>query len=165
MSRTEKMMSDTTFDIRGLDELAGDIAKATKLWPDEMRRSLDEQGKRFAKFARKEYKGLVKKHTGNITKGFSASHPIGVASDMQVNFRAEAGKRNPHFHLIENGHELYRPWYKSRKLKIKYSDGGERLGFVPGKHAMPKIADEYAPEFYKATEETVEKILRECDLT
>ena len=52
----------------------------------------------------------------------------------------------PHFHLIENGHNLVR--------------GGRTVGFVDGRHIMEKTKNEYENIVPARFQEMVENILK-----
>ena len=56
----------------------------------------------------------------------------------------------PHFHLIEDGHQLVR--------------GGRVIGFVPGKHIMERTRNEYEDIVPEEFEKMADDILGECDL-
>ena len=56
----------------------------------------------------------------------------------------------PHFHLVENGHNLVR--------------GGRVIGFVPGKHIMEKTRHEYEDIVPERFEKMIEDVLKESGL-
>ena len=56
----------------------------------------------------------------------------------------------PHFHLVENGHQLVR--------------NGRAIGFVPGKHIMEKTRNDYKEIVPERFEKMLNDILEESDL-
>jgi hypothetical protein len=160
-------MADTEFSFKGLKEIEDDMKKVVEAYPVECRAALDEQGKAFRKFAAREYKKETRT-ARTLTKGFSVSKPKGFGMDMYVEFSAETGG-NPHFHLIENGHEIILPYWTQRwagnhKVRVKNRAGGDHRGFVPGVHAIPKIRNKYAPVFIAAAEAMIDRLLKKGDL-
>jgi hypothetical protein len=157
-------MANTDFSIKGLKEIEDDMKKVVEAYPIDCQATLIEQGKAFKKFAASEYKGEART-AKNLTKGFTVSPPEGAGVDMYVSFSAESGKKNPHWHLIENGHEIVMPFWKSKRKRIRNRAGGENRGFVPGAHAMPKIREKYFPVFIAAAEELIDRLLKKGDMT
>jgi hypothetical protein len=152
---------DFSMDYQGLDELERDMERAMKLFPDECRRNLEEQGNEFRTMARQEYRKATTRRTGNLTRGFYISPVMGLGLNQFIEFCAEGNGRrrpNPHFHLIENGHKIVLPYSWDNV-------GGDQRGFVPGVKLIPKLRAKFEPVFRAAAERTIDKILKGSGLT
>ncbi len=143
------------FTIAGFDELQDDLLRAVKLYPDKAMETLEHEGREFKKRVREITRSVTKEYTGNITKGFRISKAKGFGTEMYVEFSAE-GKKNPHFHLVENGHDAYAGGRKGYK--------GKKVGFVPGKHMVKKATLEYREKLPEALEKMRDEILREVGM-
>lgn len=158
------MSNNVQVQITGLAELARDIEHAANLAPLEFQRGMKEITKKFMDDLKDEADNAYST-TKNITSGFKMS-PVNVANDVLWSyFMPEAkGNKNHHWHLNEFGHELLRPTWKSRRLVIRYQNGGERLGFVPGKHLVDKMLPGFEDYMDEAVMELVDSILEENNL-
>lgn len=144
----------------GLEELANDLKNTIDKYPDMADEVLKESGKKFVKHVKKEYKAKVKKHSGKLTKGMKLGNVQNYGSAASIDFYAE-NKKNPHFHLIENGHNLVTPKYRKGK---RMENGGQIIGWVPGVKLMPKIRQEYGPVWQQDIERAAERMLKEENL-
>ena len=143
------MSNNIHVQITGLDELARDIERAADLAPKEFRKGVKTITKKFMDDLKDEAANTYAS-TVHITSGFKMS-PISMIGDtLQTQFMPEAkGNKGHAWHLQEFGYELKRPNWKSRSKAIRYKNGGQTLGFVPGK----QLVDKKLPEFEDLMEE------------
>lgn len=144
-------------EVNGLQELADDLKRALDKYPDMADEALQESGKKFVKHVKKAYKAKMKKHSGKLTRGMKLGKVYGYGSAASINFYAE-NKKNPHFHLIENGHNLVTP--KTRNGK-RLENGGQVIGWVQGVKLMPRLRKEYAPIWHADVGKAAERLLKE----
>lgn len=145
------------FRLGDLEGLEKDLSKAIQLYPDKAQDTLEQLGKKFRNETIKETYRAVNKMTGNLQKGYKLSKVHGYGKNMEIDFRGEA----PHFHLIENGHEIILP--KTRKGKRR-KHGGENRGFVPGRLIVKKVKGDFGEIVPKQLDKMAKEILRECEL-
>lgn len=145
----------------GVDELVADLERAVKLHPDAAEKGLRRSAFRFKAFLAKIVKSKVKEHTGNLTKGFWVSPVKGFRMDMEVDFSAETKKKNPHFHLIENGHDIILPL---RRNGVKRKRGGEKVGYKPGIKVLPGARKSFEPKLEEDLAKVRDQILKEAGL-
>lgn len=144
-------MSDMDFTISGLSELTESLQKAVKAYPDKAEKTLKASGNKFKKrVCQITDEAEIKEHTGNLKKGYKVSKVHGYGTDMEIDFHGET-KTNPHFHLIENGHE-------------QISKDGNHIGFVPGYHIVAQARTEYKNVLPKELDKMCKKILKESNL-
>lgn len=124
-------------EFHGSEELVRDFQKATESYYNLAEESLTRVGRKYKTTLRKRVRGEVKTDK-KLTKGFYTSKPIGNGGDLRVNFSGE-GKVNPHWHLIERGHELVRP--NVNRFKKPYKDAGAHIGHVGGIEQIDALAD------------------------
>lgn len=145
------------FTIRGFDELQDDMKKAINLYPQKAEEALIKQGQEFKKRVIKITNQVTKKYKGNITKGFKVTEVYGFRENMECHFMAEGrGKKNPHFHLVENGHDVYAGGKGGRTAT--------KVGYVPGKHMVRQASKEYQEELPKQLEQVLDDILKGAHL-
>ncbi len=140
-------------DFEGLDEFADDLKRALNEYPDMAAEALEKSGRRFVKHVKKTYEAKFSEH---LTKGMKLGKVKDYGTASSIDFYAE-NKKNPHFHLIENGHNLVTPRYRNGK---RLKNGGQIIGWVQGVKLMPKIRKEYAPIWAEDVESTAEKLLK-----
>ena len=102
---------------------------------EDAEKELKKEGREFSKAVRKEALSATDKHTGNLTKGFRLGPVKHINGVILEEFMAE-GRKNPHWHLVENGHEIITPFKKNGK---KLKNGGKCVGFVPGKRIVSAV--------------------------
>lgn len=147
-------------EFKGVDELEQTLRDAAEKYPDIAEDVLKKEQKDFKKRMEKETWSAVEKHTGNLVKGFRFSKIEMVRGDMETNFMAEGGKKNPHFHLINNGHEMVTPVSKNGK---KVKGGGKTVGFVPGRRIKEPVIEQWKSEHKERSERMLEKICQEAN--
>ncbi|MDE6984777.1 MAG: hypothetical protein K2O99_09655 [Lachnospiraceae bacterium] len=140
------------FRLEGLEELERDLEKAVRKAPAQAEKTLVDLAKKFKKSAKKRAQTELKPHdrkSGQEKKAISARWGHKLVGDS-LGAAALVWNSAPHFHLIENGHQLVR--------------NGRAIGFVEGKHIMEKTRNEYKDIVPEQFEKMVEDILKECDL-
>ena len=122
-------MSDMGLDLKGFDELRDELAKAIKLYPDLAEKKMEDTAKKFKNRVITITYSAVGKRTGNLIKGFKLDKMRSYGINMEKDFRGTA----PHFHLIENGHNLT-------------NKAGESVGkgWVPGYNIVDQARHEYS---------------------
>lgn len=154
------MASEFDFDFDSFEELRSGFDQMAKKFPDYAENSLRKEGEEFKKAVKKEALQATDKHTGNLTKGFRLSPVRNVGGIIQQDFMAE-GQKNPHWHLIEKGHEIITPFTrKGKKLK----NGGKVVGFVPGRRIIPKVLKAWGPKHEERLRHVLENLKKEVDL-
>lgn len=144
-------------ELSGLTELQDDLKKAIDLYPDKAEATLQRQGRLFSNRVKVITEKVTKKHRGNITKGFKVTKVTGFRENMECHFMAEGrGKKNPHFHLVDQGHDVY--------AGGKAGHESVKVGHVAGKHMVQKAYVEYKEEIPKAMERMRDSILKEAGL-
>lgn len=144
--------------ITGIGELMEEMQDAIKKYPDIAKEALEVSGKKFKNAVKKETRSATFTHTGNLQKGYKLDGVEGYGPYMHINFRATA----PHFHLIENGHELVSQRTKKGK---KLKSGGQSIGFVPGRLIVAAVRADFSENrFPEEMEKAMEKLLKESHL-
>ncbi len=146
------MAENFEFSFEGLEEFERDFKKAIKKAPVSVEETLIELAKEFKNSAKKKARSELK-HTRR--EGDDKKKAIGrkwghkLVNDG-LGATALVWNSAPHFHLIEDGHNLVR--------------GGRVIGFVPGKHIMEKTRNDYKDIVPKRFEKMIDDILKESDL-
>lgn len=160
-------MSDE-INIIGADELIKEIEEAVKKYPDVAQDAVKEAGKRFKKKLKENVRSAVRSSSDNcrkLTSGFSTSVKMSGLY-TRCEFSAENPSKNPHWHLVENGHEMYGP--ENRHIK-ELSQGFKTLGvrphehkgFVSGIKQVDRTVDQFEGEFKAAVETSIDKYVKE----
>lgn len=149
------------FELKGLTELIDDLDMAMDINQDEVEKGMKRSMFHFKNFTKKLVWTKVKEHTGNLTKGFWNSQIKGLGEDIEIDFAAENKKKNPHWHLIENGHDIRTP---ERKYGKRLKSGGEIVGFKPGLKLMPKARAQFEPKYIADMEKVRDKVLKKAGL-
>ncbi len=140
------------FSFEGLEELERDLEKAVQKAPIQAKETLIELAKEFKASAKKRAKKEtkhVKREAGEENKAIAKRWGHKLVGD-RLGAAALVWNGAPHFHLVEDGHQLVR--------------GGRAIGFVPGKHIMEKTRTEYKDVVPERFEKMIEDILKESDL-
>lgn len=145
--------------LTGMEVLQKELEQAVKLYPELANKRLKRHKYRLKNHVKKMVRENVKtdKH---LTEGFYASGPKGDIDELNIEFSAE-GKKNPHWHLIEDGHDIIMPFTRNGATR---KDGGEKRGYVPGKKILPKARKSYEKTFNKDIEEMTDELLKKAGL-
>ncbi|MCI5952558.1 MAG: HK97 gp10 family phage protein [Anaerostipes sp.] len=144
----------------GVEELENALYEAAKKYPDLAEDTLKKEQREFIKDMKKETWKAVEKKTGNLAKGYRFGKINIIRGNMETDFHAEGGKKNPHFHLINNGHELVTP--VSRKGK-RLENGGKEIGFVPGRRIKEPVISDWGEKHAERAERMLRRICEEAD--
>lgn len=146
------MADSFEFSFEGLEEFERDLEKAIRKAPAQAEETLVELAKEFKASAKKKANSELKhvKREGDDKKWAISKKWGHKLVDDYIGATALVWNSAPHFHLIENGHQLVR--------------GGNVIGFVPGKHIMEKTRNDYKDIVPERFEKMIEDILKESDL-
>lgn len=129
--------------VQGVTELAADLETFFKALPDAEDEALRKGALKFKNETRKKVRGKVKSDK-RLTSGFYTKELRGSGTlDAVAYFYAETHPDNPHWHLIEKGHDIVRP--KIGRNGHPTKDPGAILGHVEGIHVMKEMAAEFGP--------------------
>lgn len=145
------MADSFEFSCEGLEELERDLKKAIRKAPAQAEETLIELAKRFKKSAKKRAKTETKhiKREGDDKKWAIERRWGHKLVDDGLGSAVLIWNSAPHFHLVENGHQVVRK--------------GRAVGFAPGKHIMEKTRNEYKDIVHEQFEKMIDDILRESD--
>ncbi len=146
------MAESFEFSCEGLEELEHDLTQVIKKCPTYASETLRELAKDFKNSAKKKANSELKQHNrkeDQKKKAIKRKWGTKIV-DEDIGMTALIWNSARHFHLIENGHQLVR--------------GGRVIGFVPGKHIMEKIQNDYKDIVPERFEKMVNNILKECGL-
>lgn len=152
------MADSFDFDVNGLEELERDLIKAIRIAPAQAEETLKQLSKDFKASAKKKANSELKhiKRSEDDEKYAIKKNWGSKIVDDGLGMAALIWNKAPHFHLVENGHQLVRGG--------KLGKGGEVVGFVPGKHIMEKTRNDYKDIVPERFQQMVDDILREGDL-
>lgn len=129
-------------EVEGLDELAETFENIVRKYPDRAADLLVKQAKALRKDVVKQVKndtdtdGTSRKSLAKVgSYGISKVQGFGEGQFIEIS------AKSPHFHLLENGHQMVLPKTRTvtrdgAKVKINLARGGETVGFVLGYHFM-----------------------------
>lgn len=146
------MAESFEFRFEGLEEFERDLKNAIKKAPAQAEETLIELAKEFKNSAKKKADSELKhiKREGD-SKKYAIKRRWGhKLVDDGLGATVLVWNSAPHFHLVENGHNLVRK--------------GRIIGFVPGKHIMEKTRNDYKDIVPERFEKMVDDILKESDL-
>jgi len=146
------MANGFDFDIEGLEELEQDLIKAIRKAPAQAEETLKQLSKEYKASAKKKANSELKhiKRNEDDEKYAIKKNWGSKIIDDGLGMTALIWNKAPHFHLVENGHQLVRD--------------GHVIGFVAGKHIMEKTRNDYKDIVPERFEKMVDDILRESDL-
>lgn len=154
LKKVIRMSIEMDFDEKAFKELMQALEDVSKTYPDYVDKMLKKEGEDFKERVKDRVKTTLNEHTGNLTKGFRLGPVQNIGGCYTMNFMAE-GKKNPHWHLVEKGHEMKIPYKRNGKPR---ADGGRIAGFVPGKHIVRPVLKEWDKEHGKRVERVLEKM-------
>lgn len=150
-------------EFHGDRELLRDFMTLTKKYNSYGENALKRAGQKYKTVLRENVRSSVKSDR-KLTKGFSTRGPHGVyAEDLWLEFIPE-GKPNPHWHLVEHGHDIIRQ--DRNRFKKPYKDAGDKIGHVVGKEQIRALHDsgEFDPIMEREMVAALDKALEAGDL-
>jgi hypothetical protein len=161
-------MAEIEVRFEGMKELQERLERMVKKYPDVTIGTMKKTGLELKKMAKADTDmSGVKKHSGNLMKGYRFSMPNSGANsygmDIIGEFRAET-KKNPHMHLIEHGHNVV-PRGPTKKTKeasretstIKETPHGTTR--VPGYHMIETTLNQFEKQYPEIALRCMEKIV------
>lgn len=146
------MADSLEFSLEGLEEFERDLKKAIQKAPVQAEKTLIKLAKEFKKSA-KERAEAETKHIkrDEDDKKWAIERRWGhKLVDEQMGATALVWNSAPHFHLVENGHQIVR--------------GGRVVGFTPGKHIMEKTRNDYEDIVPERFRKMIDEVLKESGL-
>lgn len=140
------------FEVSGLEELERDLREVIKKAPVQAEETLLSIARDFKKSAKKRAESTLGKHKRKEGKEKYAikrkwGHKL---VDRHVGATAMVWNSAPHFHLIENGHNIV----KNGRIK----------GFVPGRHIMEMTRNDFQEIVPERFRQMIDDILKESGL-
>ena len=171
-------MSDYGFELGGLEELAADIQQCLKDYPEETSKKAYNLSGKFTKDVNKKFPGRYNQGKRPLSKNWEREREKTLFTGYTI--RINVSNKSPHFHLVENGHELYisperyaamkagKITFKGAihhgKRRTKDSMGMVRAKFVPGKHYCERTRNEWKEKYPQLVEKFVDKMLKDHKL-
>lgn len=161
-------MSEETIILstEGIEQLVEDFKKLARKYPDRTGELLQQEAKKIRKDVInhvKRDKETNKKTKRSLTK--ASSYKISPVQGYNEKQYVEISARAPHFHLVEHGHEMKMPYYHGIKgqkgVKVPNKNGGQTIGFVPGKHMMADAVREENSKIADVVSDMVDALLQE----
>lgn len=136
-------MSDEVLVITGAEELAADMKRLIDTAPEALDRAMMRAAKGFTDDCNDlmpsdySFRKTWKRHK--------------VTGDFGITTAIEVRNAAPHWHLVENGH-------------VKWLNGTNTGGFVPGKHYAERTRERYREEYPAIVGAAVAKAMLEVGL-
>ena len=146
------MADSFEFSIDGLEEFQHALEKTIQKAPAQAEQTLLEVAKEFKASAKRKANSELKhvEREGDDKKWAIKRRWGHKMVDDRLGATVLVWNSAPHFHLVENGHNLV--------------GGGNVIGFVPGKHIMEKTRHEYEDIVPERFEKMIEDVLKESGL-
>ena len=155
-----------SLDVEGIDELVDRFKKLARKYPDKTGELLKKEAKSLRKDVINRVKrdnDTNKKSKRSLTK--ASSYKISPVKGYNGKQYVEISAKSPHFHLVEHGHEKVMPYshgLRGKKgIKIPNKNGGQTIGFVPGKHMMAQAVSEEQGNIANVVSGMVDELLKE----
>lgn len=146
------------FDAHELGEYSERLLRmAQSQFPRDTRNFMGRAGGKFSTKAKKNYRSMTKKKTGNLIKGVSKGRPYKYSSN-EFSVRVKNGA--PHAHLLEHGHA---EWFH-HTVRHNFASARPSGRYVKGYHVMGKSVREFEGEFPPMAEQFIDKLLAEGKL-
>lgn len=130
------------FSIDGLDELQKDIQQLVMDYPDETNKQMRKFANEFKEDCNAKMPAEYKEGKRPIPKNWEVKNK----QVLRVSIDAEIRNKAPHFHLVENGHNMV----------VR----GQTVGFVPGKHYAERTREEWKEDFPDKVKDFVDEMLK-----
>ncbi len=146
---SEQMLS---MSVDGLEDLEKSFRELVNKYPDKAGDLLRADARQLRKDVVKEVKKLTKT-TGSSKRSLAkvGSYKISQVQGYYEGQYVEISAKSPHFHLVENGHELI--------------INGQNRGFVQGKHMLDTAVKRHQESMPGIVSDMVDKLLEEGGLS
>lgn len=138
-----------SFDVKGIDDLSLKIKRLANDYPEDTKREFKRVAYKLKNSCLKRINERTDEITGKLAKkGVDVSPVKGRGANLLVDIYGN----QPHFHLIENGHEIIDP------------KTGENKGFVPGFNCMSDTITEYREKYPEEMQILVNRMIKKKGL-
>lgn len=155
-------MSSINLNVKGAEELIKALQKAERKFPASAEAILKKEARAAAKDIKKRIGKEAKGHgnkPGTLKKSFQAGKVIKRGNTYTDAVTTTA----PHYHLYEEGHELYAHNRKNKKGKGKPGTG-QKIGNVKGRKTVARYMAQRSEDSEKIGERLLDEILRDAGL-
>ncbi len=174
------MAENFSFSFEGLDELKKDFDDMLRKYPDETEKEMYRLGGVFTKDINDKFPSDYAKGKRPLAKDWHRTREKGTFGGYTVGIEIE--NTAPHWHLVENGHEVkgnpkmyaaYRagkldhtkPSSKKHRSRNKNNKDLKVLGWAPGKGYCQKTRDEWnGGEFAEHVQKYFDKMKKRHNL-
>lgn len=170
-------MSEFGFELKGIDEFAADIERCLKEYPEEASRKVYNLAGKFTKDVNEKFPSNYETGKRSLPRSWKRERERTMFTGYTI--RVNVSNKSPHFHLVENGHEMVitpiaYAIHANRKSGSKASKKRKRIkeakfkkehrGFVPGKHYCEKTRNEWQEKYPEEIEKFLNKMLKDRNL-
>lgn len=148
------------FDINGFDSLEKALETASKRFPASVENVLTEEAKNVSQDAGDTVAAKIKGHgkkPGTLQKGFKPGKVIKKGN----NYTSASVTGAPHYHLVEEGHDLYTHLKKNKRGKGKVGSN-KKIGHVEGKKIVAQVMAKRTEYSELIAMELLDSILKEA---
>lgn len=143
------------FDCRELEAYARELQKCPERLEKKTRTFLQREGtklrNRITTKAKKAVKPHVKPRHVTDKRKYAESFQRGKVYQYRDVDAVRVFNSTRHAHLIESGHDVYKPGPKK---------GGKKLGHAEGRHPMQKAVAAYEPVFERNCEKLIDEVVK-----
>lgn len=176
------MAERISFSLDGLDELQNDFNKLLRKYPDDTEKEVYRLAGIFAKNVNEKLPPSYSAEKDGLSKSWHRTREKDTFGGCSYTVGVEIQNTAPHWHLVENGHEVKADpqmfaAYKAGKLDHSKSAGSSEhksrnkspklkvLGWAPGKGYCQKTRDEWeGGEFADYVGKFVDKLKKKHNL-
>lgn len=170
--RIIRVQGDYTVEIRGLERLEQKMRQAVQVYPDIAINTMRRAGIRLRKELVQNTDDVgVGVITGNLKKGYRFSIPTTGSASRGMNVEGHLiaeTRKNPHFHLIEHGHNMV-PRGADKRPRNRPTNGEDEREHHGGQgrsgyHMAEKTLTEFAPKYPAIAMKCMDEILKKAGL-
>lgn len=157
-----------SFDVSGFDDLNEALGVAQKQFPASAEKILKKEARNLTKDIKKNVAERINGHgkkAGSLERGFKPGRVI-LRGSNYTSAVVSDHKIAPHYHLVEEGHELwkYSHWTKGKDGKRKWYGKQKHLKAVRGKKIVAQVMARRSEYSELIAMELLDSILEEAGL-
>lgn len=157
-------MDGIKVDITGTDELINALEKAGKQFPATTERVLKKEARNVAKdLASRTSREAKGHHYGGSKNPLADSYRQGRVIKSGKEYTVAVTSKAPHYHLYEEGHDLYTHNKKNKRGKGKIGSG-KKIGHVKGRKTVARYMAQRSEYSEVIGQELLNEILKETGL-